>query len=192
MHPPPLFFEGRETHLWAFSGWSRSMCGGVLGLIRTLLPFLLDSSEDYRGLPTMLGRAKLLLGAGVWDASELVRAVSTGGVCSIYDPLEPPHSSTFPHLQWLKMLCSCKVGVPESPWATLWSWEIRKACSESIWPWGCLLCSTTYLILTDTKSRGYTRGLLLSLLPPLSVFDGQWSSSPGGHFFLHWMGSSLR
>lgn len=47
----------------------------------------------------MLGRAKLLLGAGGWDASELVRAVSTGGVCSIYDPLEPPHSSTFPHRQ---------------------------------------------------------------------------------------------
>ena len=47
----------------------------------------------------MLGRAKLLLGAGGWDASELVRAVSTDGVCSIYDPLEPPHSSTFPHRQ---------------------------------------------------------------------------------------------
>ena len=118
----------------------------------------------------MLGRAKLLLGAGGWDASELVRAVSTGGVCSIYDPLEPPHSSTFPHRQGLKMLCSCKVGVPESPSEAE---QIRKACSESIWPWGCLLCSTTYLILTDTKSRGYTRGLLLSLLPPLSVFDGQ-------------------
>ena len=61
--------------------------------------------------------------------------------------------------------------------------QIRKARSESIRPLGCLLHSTTYLILTDTMSRGYTKGLLLSLLPPLSVFDGQLFPSPGGHFF---------
>ena len=26
---PPHFFEGRETYLQAFSGWSRSVCGGL-------------------------------------------------------------------------------------------------------------------------------------------------------------------
>ena len=47
------------------------------------LPFLLDSLEDYSGLTAMLGVAKLLVGAGGWDANELVRAVSAGEVCSI-------------------------------------------------------------------------------------------------------------
>lgn len=90
----PPFFSGEGKHI------SEHFLGEVYPRVGSSrahpypLPFLLDSLEDYSGLPAMLGGAKVLIGAGGWDANELVRAISAGEVCSIYDPLDPPHSST--------------------------------------------------------------------------------------------------